>query len=247
MATKAVRANLDTVYVKFHDGTKVSQNFNKDLMQAFLDAKRKVVLWGYNYATDPIQEADLIIKYLHMDGVYGYAYDAESHVKNKKVATKKMAIRVMMHRDTCSKCRNKVLIHAPLAWPSRHQSFPYPELGMRTDGTAPQLYWDTMGRSPAKVVNITFKEWSAWEAQQIKAGRKSAINPLLPVGQIYDSPYGGKLTFAEVKDFVIKTRGYHSISFWDWQHASPEMWSAIKHAKQWRKKPLPRRRMSATS
>lgn len=242
MADRAVRAKVDTVYLKLHDGVETSPHYRYRLITAMRVRKRNVILWGYNYANSPKNEAEIIIRNLHLKEVNGYSFNTEAHVKGKPKNCAIMARLVRRHRDTCRGCKGKVLLYAPYAFPLLHKALPYSVFGRYCDASQPQMYWDTMGKTPARVVLRTYQQWLGLASRQKRQGRSAAIKPILPLGQLYESPRGGLLTAGEIRDFVWRTRRYASLSFWDWQHMSPMMWRSLAQVKIWRKVSPPKPR-----
>jgi hypothetical protein len=111
--------------------------------------------------------------------------------------------------------------------PSAHLTqggFPYALVAQRVDAIAPMVYW--LNRQPDSDVGQAMD-------YLVQFGK-----PIIPVGQAYDgSPEGGRPgppSAEEINRFMSVADGKGAIgaSFWSWQHASAEIWSAITTAPQ---------------
>ena len=97
--------------------------------------------------------------------------------------------------------------------------YPYAEVIGPMDAVAPMVYW--LNREPDTDVAGALQ----WLSQFGK--------PMMPIGQAYDgAPEGGREgnpTFDEIVRFINTASQYgaSAISFWSWQHASDENWTAI--------------------
>jgi hypothetical protein len=109
--------------------------------------------------------------------------------------------------------------------PSSKRPFPFAEATASFDAIAPMVYWQN--RDPATDV----------------AGAIGALagfgKPILPIGQAYNGgPEGGpdrdppKEQIVAFMDSAF-SRGAVGVSFWVWNHATPEQWSAIDEASVW--------------
>jgi peptidoglycan hydrolase-like protein with peptidoglycan-binding domain len=109
--------------------------------------------------------------------------------------------------------------------PSPKRAFPFAEATASFDAIAPMVYWQN--RDPATDV----------------AGAIAALAPLgkpiLPVGQAYNGgPEGGPDRDPPKEQLVAfmntaHAKGAVAVSFWVWNHATTEQWSAIDEAVTW--------------
>jgi hypothetical protein len=103
-------------------------------------------------------------------------------------------------------------------------TYPYAAILGAYDAVAPMVYW--LNRQPDSDVAAAV----TWLAQFGK--------PVIPVGQAYDgAAEGGRPgppTADEINRFLqaAEASGATGVSFWSWQHASPEIWQAIAGAGQ---------------
>jgi hypothetical protein len=112
----------------------------------------------------------------------------------------------------------------PRPSPARQVDYPYPEVVQYFDAIAPMVYW--IDQPPDE------------EAANAVDFLSQFGKPVLPVGQAYDGALEGgppgTPTADEIGSFVnaADAHGAAGVSFWSWQHASDEMWSAIAAAQE---------------
>lgn len=106
------------------------------------------------------------------------------------------------------------------------RGFPYNEIIPSFDAVAPMVYW--MNRDPgADVANAVafFAQWG---------------KPVFPIGQAYDGGPEGGPPGVPGRDAIIRflqhaeAAGAVGASFWSWQHATPEVWDAVRDAGEFR-------------
>ncbi|MEY2468589.1 MAG: putative peptidoglycan binding domain, partial [Actinomycetota bacterium] len=97
--------------------------------------------------------------------------------------------------------------------------YPYEAITEKFDAIAPMIYW--MGNDPVHAVNLAFDRLAP-------LGK-----PIMPIGQAYDGfAEGGPAgvpSAATIERFLQQAvvRGATGASFWSWQHADAQAWSAI--------------------
>lgn len=222
---KAKRHGIGHVYIKVHEGSRRlpynTPECINETAQAFTDAGIKVFAWGFTYANHPEAEANLIIEALDNPNIVGYVYDVEGPVERlgKWDNVQEMLQTVRDHQQRCSTCRKKLLGFAPYAYPSRHSRVPYELFVTYTDFIEPQMYWADMGQPVGQHVWRLCEDWLRWEA------KNNISRPIIPLGQSY-----GTVRRGEIREFLERTKGYHAVSFWSWQHATPSMWGEVGEA-----------------
>jgi len=104
------------------------------------------------------------------------------------------------------------------------KTYPYDQVVASFDAIAPMVYW--LNRDPVTDVTGAMRDLARFN------------KPILPIGQAYDGavdhgPQGvpGRAAILAFMDAAEKA-GANSVSFWSWQHASPEAWDAIRDAPQ---------------
>jgi putative peptidoglycan binding protein len=101
-------------------------------------------------------------------------------------------------------------------------SYPYESVTKMFDAIAPMVYW--LNNDPAVAVRQTW-------ARLAPLGK-----PIIPVGQAYDGATdGGPAGIpnrGSIHEFMGAAAdfGATSVSFWSWEHATPEIWQAISDA-----------------
>lgn len=223
LADKAAAAGIGHVYLKAHDGIKIFRHAPSvpDYAEAFHGRGIKVLIWGYNYARHPEQEAAIIIDFLHQPYVDGYVYDTERHLEHLQLwdRVERMLKLVQAHRDGCADCRTKLLGYAPFPIPSLHRRLPYRLFTQYSDFIEPQIYWAEMRRPVRGTVVWSYNEWVAWEREN------GLSRPIIPLGQTYG--VGSWLRPGDIVRFGQDTRGYYAVSYYLWDKTTPEGWEEL--------------------
>lgn len=211
IADKAKSAGLAHVLVKIADG---SRPYNGDLwplVEALRTAGIGVWGWQYTYGTDPgpKEEAEFAASRVRQFGLDGFAIDAEREYKG--------------HPSRATEYANALragLPNLPIALssfylPDNHPDFPWQEFLAKCDLNMPQVYW--YSRDPVEALKKSL-------AQNSRFGK-----PIFPTGAAYrmtdTSP-----TPSQIRGFMekVQAEGLSGVNFWSWQHATSEMWEAIK-------------------
>lgn len=106
------------------------------------------------------------------------------------------------------------------------RGFPYNEIIPSFDAVAPMVYW--MNRDPGADVANAVAFFAPWG------------KPVFPIGQAYDGGPEGGPPGVPGRDAVIRflqhadASGAAGASFWSWQHATPEVWDAVRDAGEFR-------------
>jgi hypothetical protein len=104
--------------------------------------------------------------------------------------------------------------------------FPYGAIIPSFDAVAPMVYW--MNRDPGADVANAMAYFAPWG------------KPVFPVGQAYDGGPEGGPAGVPGRDAIIRflqhaeASGAAGASFWSWQHATPEVWDAVRDAAEFR-------------
>ena len=108
----------------------------------------------------------------------------------------------------------------PRPSPEQKGSYPYAQVIARFDAVAPMVYW--LNRQPGPDVAGAIKDLRGFN------------KPVFPIGQAYDGGReGGRPGVpprAELVAFMEEAarNGAQGVSFWVWQQANQETWSAIR-------------------
>ena len=221
---------MQWITVKCGDGGSIWSQFTSDLVTRAHDAGLKIFGWAYVYGNNVQGEINVALNALNL-GADGFIIDAEGEYEtlanNSSVAT-----------TYCTAIKtdypNRFLAHAPFPYISYHSGFPYVAFGKMCDAVMPQVYWDTLssltGGDPVNMIADMDAQWHSWQ-NSLSAANKSAIKPIIPIGQGYNNTPG-----LEITTFInaLKTdpnpasvTGYKGVSFWSCQHHNADEWIAI--------------------
>ena len=104
--------------------------------------------------------------------------------------------------------------------------FPYSVIVPHFDAVAPMVYW--MNRDPAADVTNAITYLSQFG------------KPVFPIGQAYDGGPEGGPPGVPGREAIIRflqyadAAGGSGVSFWSWQHATPDVWDAVRDAAEFR-------------
>ena len=222
---KATAAGLSHIYVRtgsswqgFHGGP-----FLDEILPLAHEAGLRV--YGWDFPTFEDLEADLwraerAIRHRAPDGhrIDGFVADIETgsegtNLSGGRAGAYGRRLRARVGRD-------EVLVACVPNPTDHYRSFyPYEDIIRPYDAVAPMVYW--LNRQPDTDVTAAIDYLERFD------------KPLLPIGQAYDGgPEGGRPGTPprhEIARFIRASRdgGAGAISFWSWQHASPEIWAAI--------------------
>jgi hypothetical protein len=106
------------------------------------------------------------------------------------------------------------------------RGFPYNEIIPSFDAVAPMVYW--MNRDPGTDVANAIAFFAQWG------------KPVFPIGQAYDGAPEGGPPGVPNREAIIRfmqhadAAGGVGVSFWSWQHATQEVWDAVRDAGEFR-------------
>lgn len=203
---KAKNAGVRGLLIKAHDGGSVWTQF-AGAVSRLKDHGFTVGAWGYCYGRDVPAEASAALASLGM-GADWYVIDAEIEFETRAGAEKAKQL-CQLIRDGAP---DATIGFSSFPVATYHPLFPYKIFSSYCDVSLPQVYWAAVGWPLERL-------WTRTLNDNLPFGR-----PLAPVGQTF-----GPATPADVEQFgrmagEVQCAG---ISFWSWQHASPEQWNAI--------------------
>jgi hypothetical protein len=225
IVAKAKATGLQNLYVRtssYKQGFIAADFLNRLLPRAHA-AGIRVYAWDFPYLDDvqaDINQALQGISYLTPDGhrVDGYTADIELQSEGVNITPQSVSAFGAGLRKAVG--AGYPLI-ATVPRPSvRLVNYPFPEIAANFDALAPMVYW--LGQDPALVVTDAL-------ARLAPLGK-----PVIPVGQAYDGgAEGGPAGVpprAELLAFMTAAEkaGAVGVSWWSWQHATPEAWQAVK-------------------
>jgi hypothetical protein len=112
-----------------------------------------------------------------------------------------------------SRVKNATIGFSTFDLPQEHPGFPYEVFAKRCHVFLPQIYWADRNQQPAEGLRNSL----------VQSARFAM--PIAPTGDAY-----GKATAEQVKAFgeAVKAAGLPGVNYWSWQHATPEIFEAIK-------------------
>ncbi|HEV7862160.1 MAG TPA: peptidoglycan-binding domain-containing protein [Acidimicrobiia bacterium] len=226
---KATAAGLTHLYLRLGSskGGFYAQGELDKLLPAAHAAGLKVIGWDFVYLNDPAADAARAkaeIDYLTPTGhrIDGFSADIETGSEGVNLTAEGAAAYGAALRGLVGPSYPLI---ATVPRPSPKRAFPFAEATASFDAIAPMVYWQN--RDPATDV----------------AGAIAALAPLgkpiLPVGQAYNGgPEGGPDRDPPKEQLVAflntaHAKGAVAVSFWVWNHATSEQWSAIDEAATW--------------
>jgi hypothetical protein len=187
----------------------------------------KVVGWDFVYLDDPAADAQRAKSEIDYTTPTGQRIDAFS----ADIETSSEGVNLTAQRAAAYGTALRALagpsypLIATVPRPSPVRPFPFAEATASFDAIAPMVYWQN--RDPATDV----------------AGAIAALAPLgkpiLPVGQAYNGGAEGGPDRDPPKEQIVAflntamAKGALGVSFWVWNHATADQWSAIGGAKAW--------------
>ncbi|HVE99489.1 MAG TPA: hypothetical protein VNA12_09955 [Mycobacteriales bacterium] len=231
---RAQEAGLSHLFVR--TGTKKGGFDGAPILSRLLPATRgtdvKIIAWDFPYLVNPKADALRLAKAaLYVPPgrgtprVAAVAPDIETGSEGTRLTG--TAVRIY-YRELRRLLPSHIAILATVPWPSelRVGRYPYAESALYADAFIPMAYW--MNRDPSTV------------AKQSMRYLQRFGKPIMPAGQAYDPKIDRPdLTHLRspsrkaITHFVAASRemGAPSVSFWVWQTADRNHWTAIGRAR----------------
>jgi Putative peptidoglycan binding domain len=229
VVSKAKAAGLTHLYLRlgsskggFYDQAELDQ-----LLPVAHAAGLKVIGWDFVYLDDPAADAARAKAEIDYVTPTGHRIDAFS----ADIETASEGVNLTPEGAAAYGAKLRALVGpgypliATVPRPSAKRPFPYAEATQSFDAVAPMVYW--MNRDPATDV----------------AGALAALAPLgkpvLPIGQAYNGGAEGGPDLDPPKEALVAfmntafAKGAVGVSFWVWNHATPQQWQAIDEAAAW--------------
>src|SRR5438067_5447623 len=226
VVSKAKAAGLTHLYLRlgsskggFYDQAELDQ-----LLPVAHAAGLKVVGWDFVYLDEPAADAARAKAEIDYVTPTGHRIDAFS----ADIETASEGVNLTPQGAAAYGAKLRALVGpgypliATVPRPSAVRPFPYAEATHSFDAIAPMVYW--LNRDPATDV----------------AGAVAALAPLgkpvIPVGQAYNGGAEGGPNLDPPKEALVAfmntafARGAVGVSFWVWNHATPQQWQAIDEA-----------------
>jgi putative peptidoglycan binding protein len=229
VVAKAKAAGLTHLYTRLGSSKKgfYAQDELNKLLPVAHAAGLKVIGWDFVYLTDPVADAvrgKAEIDYTTPDGHRIDAFSADIETGSEGVTLTPEGAAAFGAKLRALAGPNYPLI-ATVPRPSPKRAFPFAEATAAFDAIAPMVYWQN--RDPATDVAGAIDYLAQFN------------KPILPVGQAYNGgPEGGPDRDPPKEQLVAfmntaMAKGAFGVSFWVWNHATTEQWSAIDHATAW--------------
>ncbi|HEU5447673.1 MAG TPA: peptidoglycan-binding domain-containing protein [Acidimicrobiia bacterium] len=229
VVSKAKALGLTHLYTRLGSSKKgfYGQDELNKLLPVAHAAGIKVIGWDFVYLTDPIADAvrsKAEIDYVTPDGhkIDAFSADIESVQEGVNLTAEGAALYGAKLRELVGP--NYPLI-ATVPRPSPKKSFPFAEVTAAFDAIAPMVYWQN--RDPATDVAGAIDYLAQFN------------KPIMPIGQAYNGgPEGGPDRDPPKEQLVAfmntaHAKGAVAVSFWVWNHATPEQFAAIDQAHTW--------------
>jgi hypothetical protein len=226
VVAKAKAAGLTHLYTRLGSSKKgfYAQGELDKLLPVAHAAGLKVIGWDFVYLTDPIADAvrsKAEIDYTTPDGhkIDAFSADIETGSEGVNLTAEGAAAYGAKLRELAGPTYPLI---ATVPRPSPKRAFPFAEATAAFDAIAPMVYWQN--RDPATDVAGAIDYLAQFN------------KPIIPVGQAYNGgPEGGPDRDPPKEQLVAfmntaMAKGAVGVSFWVWNHATAEQWSAIHDA-----------------
>jgi hypothetical protein len=242
IVAKAKAVGLQNLYVRtssWHQGFIAGDFLNRLLPKAHA-AGIRVYAWDFPYLDDvqaDINQALAGITYLTPDGhrVDGYTADIELQSEGVNITPQTVSAFGAGLRKAVGP-GYPLIATVPRA-SARLVDYPFPEIAANFDALAPMVYWLTDDPAAAVADSI---------ARLAPLGK-----PIIPIGQAYDAgPEGGPQGVPPRPQLLAfmtaaEKAGAIGVSWWSWQHATPDAWGAIHDAPEFQLPVAPGEALSA--
>ena len=229
VVSKAKALGLTHLYTRLGSSKKgfYGQDELNKLLPAAHAAGIKVIGWDFVYLTDPIADAvrsKAEIDYVTPDGhkIDAFSADIESVQEGVNLTAEGAALYGAKLRELVGPSYPLI---ATVPRPSPKKSFPFAEVTAAFDAIAPMVYWQN--RDPATDVAGAIDYLAQFN------------KPIMPIGQAYNGgPEGGPDRDPPKEQLVAfmdtaHAKGAVAVSFWVWNHATPDQFAAIDQAHTW--------------
>jgi len=229
VVNKAKALGLTHLYTRLGSSKKgfYAQDELNKLLPVAHAAGIKVIGWDFVYLNDPIADAvrsKAEIDYVTPDGhkIDAFSADIESPQEGVNLTAEGAALYGAKLRELVGPSYPLI---ATVPRPSPKKSFPFAEVTAAFDAIAPMVYWQN--RDPATDVAGAIDYLAQFN------------KPIMPIGQAYNGgPEGGPDRDPPKEQLVAfmnvaHAKGAVAVSFWVWNHATPEQFAAIDQAIAW--------------
>lgn len=181
-----------------------------------------VIAWGFPYLWDPVGDAQWtaqILDWRAADGeqVDGYSADLEESTEGVMMSAQRAAVYLEVVRQSAGSRLVVATVYPPsdANWSG---GYPYQAMAPYVDAFAPMVYWECADPGTDATADVD---------------RLLTLRPVHVIGEAFnfagsggrtDSPSG-----AEISEFMGASQraGALGASFWVWQEATPDEWTAL--------------------
>jgi len=187
----------------------------------------KVFAWVYPYLVNIPHDVTLTVQAARFrapsgDLPDGVVADVEENMAEPDVRTYGQVVRALLGPNVFM----GAAVYPPQSGPGK--AYPYATVARSWDALMPMDYWHTSQRSYTEQQSYTYVAHSIAAIRRLSGVSDLSVEP---VGQAFNIWENGldTPTAAEVRGAVRAARdsGVPGISFFEWNHASPEQWRAI--------------------
>lgn len=181
-----------------------------------------VVAWGFPYLYDPVGDARWsaqVLAWRSGDGqrIDAFSPDIERSSEGVDLTARRVAVYLEQVRKAAGSVPVVATVYPPLDayWSG---GYPYSTIATYVDAFAPMVYWECEDPGAAARSAIS---------------RLSELRPVHLIGQAFSmASSGGRAAYpsaAEIEEFLVaaRTHGALGASFWVWQTATAQEWSAV--------------------
>jgi uncharacterized lipoprotein YddW (UPF0748 family) len=241
---QAVSAGLHQLWVRVGDS--MNGFYGADELDALVPVAHAhgiaVIAWGFPYLWDPVGDAQWTAQILDWHAangqqVDGYSADIEEATEGVMLSAQRAAVYLGLVRQTAGSRLVVATVYPPTDanWTGAN-AYPYRAMASYVDAFAPMVYWECTDPGTDSSLDIA---------------RLSTLRPVHVIGQAFNFAGDGGRTpspsGAEIAEFLSAGRraGALGASFWVWQEATSEEWSAVSGFAWHSLKPRPRPRPTA--
>jgi uncharacterized lipoprotein YddW (UPF0748 family) len=224
VVSRAVSAGLHQLWVRVGDSKYGFYGASElaSLVPVAHAAGLSVVAWGFPYLYDPVNDANWtgqILAWRSAGGqsVDAYSADIERASEGVDLTAQRVAVYLQGVRKSAGTTPVIATVYPPLDayWSG---GYPYSTIATYVDAFAPMVYWECIDPGSAAASAIR---------------RLSTLRPVHVIGQAFNmADVGGRIpapSGSEITEFLSQAHadGAVGASFWVWQSATAEEWSAV--------------------
>jgi hypothetical protein len=225
IVAQAVRAGLHQLWVRvgdsldgFYGGPELTA-----VVPAAHAAGLSVIAWGFPYLYDPVGDARWTAQVFAWRGpggviVDGYSADIERSSEGVALTAQRTAVYLEQVRHAAGNRLVVATVYPPIDAYWTGGQYPFAAIAPYVDAFAPMIYWECSDPGADAAIDIA---------------RLSTLRPVHIIGQAYNmASVGGRPVApsgSEITEFLQAGKRYRALgaSFWVWQTATPQEWSAL--------------------